>query len=72
MYSKLKEVREQKGYNLKDMGRVINKSAPNYLKKENGDVKFSVNEALLISRFLKLKVETLFFENQVSVTEKGE
>lgn len=63
MYTKLKEVREQKGFTYADMGKIINKSAPNYFKKENGDVKFSVNEALLISRFLKMKVETLFFDN---------
>lgn len=62
MYQKLKEIREKKGYTIEDMAQVINKSAPNYYKKENESVKFSVNEALLISKFLKLKVETIFFK----------
>ena len=46
MYEKLKELREKKGYTIDDLARVIGKSSPNYFKKENGDVKFSVNEAL--------------------------
>ncbi len=61
MYEKLKEIREKKGYTLEDMAHVINKSPCNYLKKENGDVKFSVSEALKISQFLKAKVEKIFF-----------
>lgn len=69
MYEKLKELREKKGYTIEDMARVISKSAPNYYKKENGDVKFSVNEAIEISRFLKTKVEKIFFKEELSDTE---
>ena len=50
------------------MAKVINKSPCNYFKKESGDVKFSVNEALEISRFLKCKVEKIFFKNELSET----
>ena len=53
MYEKLKEIREKKGYTIEDMAQVINKSPCNYFKKENGDVKFSVNEALEISQLLQ-------------------
>lgn len=60
MYEKLKEIREKKGYTIEDMAQVIHKSPCNYFKKENGDVKFSVNEALEISKFLKCKVEKIF------------
>lgn len=62
MYEKLKELREKKGYTIEDMAHVINKSPCNYFKKENGDVKFSVNEALEISNFLKTKVEKIFLK----------
>lgn len=70
MYEKLKELREKKGYTIEDMARLINKSPCNYFKKENGDVKFSVNEALTISKFLKCKVESIFFKNELSENEK--
>lgn len=69
MYEKLKELREKKKYTIDDMACVIGKSAPNYYKKENGDVKFSVNEAILISKFLKTKVEKIFFTEELSDTE---
>ena len=55
MYEKLKEIREKKGYTIDDMAQVIHKSPCNYFKKENGDVKFSVNEALEISKFLNAR-----------------
>lgn len=70
MYEKLKQKREEKGYTIEDMAEVINKSPCNYFKKENGDVKFSVNEAIKISKFLKCKVESIFFENELSENEK--
>lgn len=69
MYEKLKELREKKGYTIEDMAQLINKSPCNYFKKENGDVKFSVNEAIEISKFLKCKVETIFFKNELSENE---
>ena len=69
MYEKLKELREKKGYSIEEMARVINKSPCNYFKKESGDVKFSVNEALCIAEFLKTKVEKIFFKNELSDNE---
>ena len=54
------------------MAHVINKSPCNYFKKENGDVKFSVNEALEISSFLKTKVEKIFFKDELSEDETKE
>lgn len=62
MYEKLKEKREEKGYTLADMARVIDKSVPNYSMKENGKLKFSVSEALKIADFLDEKVENLFLK----------
>ena len=69
MYEKLKEIREKKGYTIEDMALVIKKSPCNYFKKENGDVKFSVSEALKISNFLKCKVEKIFFKDELSDNE---
>lgn len=60
MYEKLKKIREEKGYSIEDLAQVIDKSPCNYFKKENGNVKFSVNEAKKISRFLKCNVEKIF------------
>ena len=70
MYERLKEIREKKGYTIEDMAQVINKSPCNYFKKENGNVKFSVNEALIISKFLKCTVEKIFFKEKLSENEK--
>lgn len=72
MYEKLKELREKKGYSIEDMAKIINKSPCNYFKKESGDVKFSVNEALKIADFLKTKVEKIFFKEELSETEQKE
>ncbi len=72
MYEKLKEIREKKGYSIEEMAQVIGKSSCNYFKKENGDVKFSVNEAIKISRFLKCKVEKIFFKETLLENETKE
>lgn len=72
MYEKLKELREKKGYSIEDMAKVIGKSPCNYFKKESGNVKFSVNEALDIASFLKTKVEKIFFKEELSETEQKE
>lgn len=69
MYENLKNLREKKGYSIEDMARIIGKSPCNYFKKENGDVKFSVNEALEISKKLKTKVEKIFFTDELSESE---
>ena len=65
MYEKLKEMREEKGYILEDLAKVIDNSVPNYYKKENGQVKFSVSEALKIADFLECKVEDIFLKSDL-------
>lgn len=62
MYEKLKELREAKGYIIEDMAKVLDCSTANYCKKENGQVKFSVSEALKIADFLDCKVEDIFLK----------
>jgi DNA-binding XRE family transcriptional regulator len=65
MYEKLKQIREEKGYTLADLARVIDKSIPNYSMKENGKLKFSVSEALKIADFLEEKVEDIFLKTNL-------
>lgn len=62
MYENLKKLREQKGYTIEDLARVIEKSSPNYSMKENGKVKFTVSEALKIADFLDARVEDIFLK----------
>ena len=69
MYEKLKEIRIKKGYSIEQIAKVIEKSPCNYFKKENGEVKFSVSEAIKISKFLHKKVEDIFFTDELSVSE---
>lgn len=69
MYERLKEYRKAKGYSLEDMAKVISKSPCIYFKKENGDVKFTLSEALAIAKFLKKKVENIFFTEELSQSE---
>lgn len=65
MYENLKKIREEKGYTIEDLARVIEKSVPNYSMKENGKVKFSVSEALKIADFLDKKVEEIFLKTDL-------
>lgn len=65
MYEALKKMREEKGYTMEDMAKVIDKSVPNYSMKENGQVKFSVTEALRIAEFLDCKVEDIFLKTDL-------
>ena len=65
VYEKLKQLRDEKGYIIEDLAKVIDCSIPNYCKKENGQVKFSVNEALKIADFLDCKVEDIFLKTDL-------
>lgn len=65
MYRKLKEFREKKQCTMNDLAKVIGKSKANYCKKENGDVKFSVNEALKLANYLNCKVEDIFSNEEL-------
>lgn len=65
MYEKLKKMREEKGYIIEDLAKVIDCSTANYCKKENGQVIFSVSEALKIADFLDCKVEDIFLKSDL-------
>lgn len=62
MYERLRSLRLEKGLRGEDMASLLKMSKANYSKKENGEVKFSINEAHAISEKLKLPIEQIFFE----------
>lgn len=70
MYKKLAEIRKKRKYKLEDIAMVIDKSPANYYKKEMGDVPFTLDEAKKIADFLNLSVNTIFFNNNISESEK--
>lgn len=65
MYEELVRKRKEKGYTAQDMARVIDQSIPNYSKKENGKVKFTLSEAFKIADFLDEKVENIFLKTNL-------
>ena len=48
--SAVKKFRESVGLKQEDFAAIINVSKVNYSKKENGKVKFSLDEAFMISK----------------------
>lgn len=65
----IKEFRQSLGLKQEDIAAIIQVSKVNYSKKENGKVKFSLNEAFLISNHFKKSIETIFGNNEVSKIE---
>ncbi len=62
----IKEFRKSLGLKQEDFAKIIHVSKVNYSKKENGKVKFSLNEAFLISNYFKKPIESIFGEISVS------
>lgn len=67
--STVKAFRESLGMKQEEFAKIINVSTVNYSKKENGAVKFSLNEARQISEFFHAPIETIFFASEVSKNE---
>ena len=65
----IKSFRESLGMKQEEFADIINVSKVNYSKKENGKVKFSLNEAYLFSNYFKKSIETIFGKNEVSSNE---
>jgi DNA-binding XRE family transcriptional regulator len=49
-----------------EMAKLLNITKSSYSKKELGSVKFSLNEAKLISDKFNISIEDIFFEDRVS------
>lgn len=70
MFEKLREIRNRKNISALEMARILGLKTPAaYYKKENGTIKFSLEEADKIAKFLGLPIEVIFFKNEVSETE---
>ena len=52
MYKILRTIRKEKNISILEMGKVIDKQASTYAKKERGEIPFSLEEAKLISNYL--------------------
>lgn len=64
MYKNLEKLRKEKNLTIADMAKIIQKSPANYYKKEMGKVTVSIQEAILIARYLNQDVVYLFDEEQ--------
>ncbi len=65
----VKAFRESLGMKQEEFAKVIGVSTVNYSKKENGLVKFSLNEARQISEHFHRPIESIFFAFEVSKNE---
>lgn len=65
----VKAFRELIGKRQEDFAKIIGVSTVNYSKKENGMVKFSLDEAKKISLYFHKPIEEIFFANEVSKNE---
>lgn len=67
MYQNLKILRKSKGISAINMAKIIGvKTVSAYTKKENGAVKFTLQEAKIISDFFHLPIEQIFFRDKLS------
>ncbi len=67
--SAIKQFRESIGQTQEEFASIIHVSKVNYSKKENGKVKFSLNEAFLISNHFNKTIEAIFGNSEVSENE---
>ena len=67
--SAVKKFRESLGLKQEDFAEIIHVSKVNYSKKENGKVKFSLNEAFLISNHFNKPIEVIFGNDEISKSE---
>lgn len=64
--SAIKKFRKSIGQTQEEFAAIIHVSKVNYSKKENEKVKFSLNEAILISNHFNKSIEDIFGEGGVS------
>lgn len=73
MFDKLKEIRREHGDTCDVMAKLLSlKTKGAYNKKENGDVPFTLDEAIIVSNYFNKKIDEIFFNNEVSIMETKE
>ena len=65
----LKALRKARGLTQEEFANIISVSKVNYSKKENGKVKFSLNEAFQIANHFNKSIEDIFGNMEVSKNE---
>ncbi|MDU6113781.1 MAG: helix-turn-helix transcriptional regulator [Paeniclostridium sordellii] len=56
----LKSLRAKKGLRQKDLAKVLNISASTYSSKENGERRFTIEEAIAIADFFNQDIREIF------------
>lgn len=70
MYENLREIRNNRNISAIEMAKVLGlQTKAAYYKKESGLIKFSLEEANLISQYFDMKIEDIFFDDEVAKTE---
>ncbi len=65
----IKQFRKSLGQTQEEFASIINVSKVNYSKKENGKVKFSLNEAFKIAHHFNKSIEDIFGNIEASKNE---
>lgn len=67
MFEKLRRLRTQKNISAKMMADLLGLETEGaYYKKENGSIKFTLNEGKTIADFFGLPIEVVFFDGELS------
>lgn len=69
--NKVKQLRLKKRVTQEEVANLLGISCPNYGKKENEKIRFSLEEAKTLSNFFGLSIEKLFFEDELSNFESS-
>ena len=72
MFNKLRDIRKERKVSAVELANVLGlETKTAYYKKENGTVKFSLEEARMLSIYFKKSIECLFYgENDSKIDTK--
>lgn len=59
--SRLRQIREERGIKQLELALLLHVTPPTYSKKENGSIRFSLEEAKTIADYLQVSIEDIFF-----------
>lgn len=69
MYKYILQILKEKGITVDEASKGLNISKVNFYKKISGVVKFSLNEAQILSELVNIPLDELFPTQQVSISE---
>ena len=67
--NQVRKFRENANKKQEDIAKILNISVPNYSKKENGSLRFSLDEAKTLADFFGVTIDAIFFGEKVSFME---